>query len=116
MLFISITLCYICLFEFIRVEWGLKSKKIFKGGGEQAIDVWKPLMFIVGVPFSGEGATVCCQQINTNQPALLISLRHHVFPWIVVDTRITNADVPQNAMKAFGGTGSIAPTHSLPRL
>jgi hypothetical protein len=32
MLFISKTLCQICLFEFIRAEGGVKFMKHFKGG------------------------------------------------------------------------------------
>jgi hypothetical protein len=31
MLFVSITLCHTCLFEFIRVEGGVKFMKLFKG-------------------------------------------------------------------------------------
>jgi hypothetical protein len=41
MLFISWTLCKICLFEFIRVEEGVKFIKHFKGGGAQAINIWE---------------------------------------------------------------------------
>jgi hypothetical protein len=33
MFFISLTLCQICLFEFIRVEGGVKFMKHIKGGG-----------------------------------------------------------------------------------
>jgi hypothetical protein len=41
MLFISGTLSQICLFEFIRVEGGVKFMEHFKGA--QAIKVWEPL-------------------------------------------------------------------------
>jgi hypothetical protein len=44
MLLIRLTLCRICLFEFIRVEGGVKFIKHFGGGGAQAVKVWEPLV------------------------------------------------------------------------
>jgi hypothetical protein len=32
-----------CLFEFIRVEGGVKSIKLLRGGGAQPIKVWEPV-------------------------------------------------------------------------
>jgi hypothetical protein len=43
MLFISWTLCQICLFEFIRVQGGVKFMKHFKGA--QATKVWEPVHY-----------------------------------------------------------------------
>jgi hypothetical protein len=44
MLFISWTLCQTRLFEFIRVEGGVKIMKHFKGEA-QGIKVWEPMLY-----------------------------------------------------------------------